>query len=1065
MKHQCFSALFWKSISKKMSSGGSQQAKIDKQPMHTAEVAKPTSVPSSSPGSAQSLPSNKTGKQPSSHPQIATERQPNVLSTTAGSGNASSETNAAQTSSDINVNMSTSTAIVQGAKSRRKSAPRAKKDGEENKNKPVAVCGPASSLPQTVIPQGPLMLASPPAGQFMLVQHNGQCFMMPAAQYFGSNQQLASVRPAQSQQPLLRPNIVTGSTNLGQLVRSLVPKPTSSNLSNTSSSSSQNSNPPSLTFQTVPTSALGHGNNPCGTLPAPQSQMSTGISQLGQQSVFQQGIHIRAAAPGTSSGIVLQMPNGGYTYVQQVVASTQQQGVISHQQQGMPTFINQQGGAQQTVHLQPTVSMAPPNMHPNQPLTSTNKCPSAGSVAPKKAMDNEQAGGNKASDVVKSPSNLTGSPSTNSASLAASDSSPSKGTSRMVGGKQTAGAKGKPSSAPPKAHIPPTIAPSNLVPVGAPMPMMVMSAAAVPQVQMGTFAGPAVPVMGPGGQIIHQQLIPASPIPNRQMIPVFQQQQNIPGFAIPQHQPTLLPNGDSTVQNSAGRKRVVEDGSSADSGAENEPPPLLVQGDASKDALDVHMLFMKEADRYYRKAGRSGKVVHLIEGFEIEESDEPFPCEQPVRMDDWVPVELLDRIQISKSPEEKSPKSETCPKKSAKSGSDNDREKSEGPSVTPKSMKDSPKKGRGKTSTSSKGKEEERGSRTTAEKKTVTKKRKANEVQRLLEMDFGPNQGRLCDMLGTSLEEKAAERERKQNEQEKKEPAKDVKEEEGTKIEETDCKESSAQCEENTSFIADLSLNSSKGSSGDGGIASMSFSDEELDTERCNYCNGLLRLKRYDNHPQYCSKKCRKLWKKNPQVSEEFNNRSLNTSPRQASGTTAGSSSPIKDISNPSLHRGSSHFIPSTSHTPSVGDVQQQHTAPVLAPLTLKVVSPQQAEIVKSPKVSISSQHTSGGSGESSAPSSSRVMVVQPVQEEHLDFLERPARLWSCDEVAKWIVRVTGSEECGGTFRNQDIDGQSLLLLAENSHHNLGTLLGLKLGPVVKIQNALRELAAKSVNL
>lgn len=57
--------------------------------------------------------------------------------------------------------------------------------------------------------------------------------------------------------------------------------------------------------------------------------------------------------------------------------------------------------------------------------------------------------------------------------------------------------------------------------------MMVMSTA---MPQMGTFAGPAVPVMGPNGQIIHQQLIPAAPMPAHQMIPVFQQQQNVSKF-------------------------------------------------------------------------------------------------------------------------------------------------------------------------------------------------------------------------------------------------------------------------------------------------------------------------------------------------------------------------------------------------------------------------------------------------------------------------------------------------------------------------------------------------------
>lgn len=70
---------------------------------------------------------------------------------------------------------------------------------------------------------------------------------------------------------------------------------------------------------------------------------------------------------------------------------------------------------------------------------------------------------------------------------------------------------------------PQPIAPTNLVPIGAPVPMMVMSA---PMPQLSSFSGhAAVPFMGPNGQIIHQQLIANSPVPTHQMIPIFQQQQ------------------------------------------------------------------------------------------------------------------------------------------------------------------------------------------------------------------------------------------------------------------------------------------------------------------------------------------------------------------------------------------------------------------------------------------------------------------------------------------------------------------------------------------------------------
>uniref|UniRef100_A0A183HPU1 PAM2 domain-containing protein n=1 Tax=Onchocerca flexuosa TaxID=387005 RepID=A0A183HPU1_9BILA len=90
-----------------------------------------------------------------------------------------------------------------------------------------------------------------------------------------------------------------------------------------------------------------------------------------------------------------------------------------------------------------------------------------------------------------------------------------------------------------KIATPQPITPTNLVPVGAPVPMMVMSA---PMPQLSSFGGhAAVPFMGPNGQIIHQQLIANTPVPTHQMIPVFQQQQqNATHFPISQSAPTQV---------------------------------------------------------------------------------------------------------------------------------------------------------------------------------------------------------------------------------------------------------------------------------------------------------------------------------------------------------------------------------------------------------------------------------------------------------------------------------------------------------------------------------------------
>lgn len=59
----------------------------------------------------------------------------------------------------------------------------------------------------------------------------------------------------------------------------------------------------------------------------------------------------------------------------------------------------------------------------------------------------------------------------------------------------------------------------------------------------------------------------------------------------------------------------------------------------SKDALDIHMMFTREAERYYQKTGRKGKIVHLIEGFEIEVTS------GPSRLAHFVGVLIIKKMQ------------------------------------------------------------------------------------------------------------------------------------------------------------------------------------------------------------------------------------------------------------------------------------------------------------------------------------------------------------------------------------------------------------------------------------
>ncbi|VDK84423.1 unnamed protein product [Litomosoides sigmodontis] len=874
-----------------------------------------------------------------------------------------------------------------------------------------------------------------------------------------------------SQQQYAQPSFVANSATLGQLARNLAPKPLPGSGSVTVVGTSTHA--PLTTVTTVTTTAAstftaGQGNDTTLGRSTQQQQspqhLGTASMQQMQPSMFSQGIQLRA--PSGSSGIVFQMPSGAYTYVHQLVTPQQRTSIAIPQQQSIPACIGQAVAANQPQNQQ---------LQQLSPSSSAQKVVSLASAEPK----NKRMSNNKES-AAREDSNV--SPTTDGENrplmqmISVASKSPTKGnealSKNIKGGTKHSGRKtGAVKSSLFLVAAPQPIAPTSLVPVGAPVPMMVMSA---PIPQLNSFGGHAsVPFMGPNGQIVHQQLITNPPIPTHQMIPVFQQQQqNATHFPISQAAQTQVQD---TTSHDFQKMIADDDNSYADSGIENEPPPLLVQGE-SKDALDIHMMFTREAERYYQKTGRKSKIVHLVEGFEIEESDEPFPCDPPCRLSDWLLSEIEDKNgkKVSKERRWSTSSRKLTGEKEKESPLEISTEKVEIKRVHAKA---SPTK-----------------SETSSEKtEKKTRKRKTNELDRLLQMDFGPSHGRLSDIMQKSIYKLNKETlpppslppptksclakpkgrppsssidKQKLEKAEASEPVM-----ERFIIEDAaDVSPSTKKCEESPA-TADQSLNSSK-SSADTATGSLlvSFSDEELDTERCNYCNGLLRLKRLENHPQYCSKKCRKLWKKNPTISEEQGSpylkrisfevgRSFNASPRLPVIRSMDASPINKDIS-PTVTVQNLSTLSEPCSSGSTIDVQQR-TPPTL---TLKMVSPQQAEIVKSPRV-VSTSYSIGECSKMPCTTISPAMSVAPAVEHSLmDFLSRPTKTWTCDEVASWVLLVTGNEDCANTFRNQDIDGQSLLLLPDNAHNNLVTLLGLKLGPVVKILNALKELSGKTIN-
>ena len=65
------------------------------------------------------------------------------------------------------------------------------------------------------------------------------------------------------------------------------------------------------------------------------------------------------------------------------------------------------------------------------------------------------------------------------------------------------------------------------------------------------------------------------------------------------------------------------------------------------------------------------------------------------------------------------------------------------------------------------------------------------------------------------------------------------------------------------------------------------------------------------------------------------------------------------------------------------------------------------------------------------------------------------AAQWDIDEVCKFVSSVTGCSEYCDVFREQEIDGQALLLLTEE---HLSNKMGLKLGPALKLKSKIDEL-------
>jgi len=69
--------------------------------------------------------------------------------------------------------------------------------------------------------------------------------------------------------------------------------------------------------------------------------------------------------------------------------------------------------------------------------------------------------------------------------------------------------------------------------------------------------------------------------------------------------------------------------------------------------------------------------------------------------------------------------------------------------------------------------------------------------------------------------------------------------------------------------------------------------------------------------------------------------------------------------------------------------------------------------------------------------------------------------LWSPSKVAEFIDQIPGCESVGQVFQDQLIDGEAFLLLNQN---DIVKILGLKLGPAIKIFNSILVIRDNAIN-
>ncbi|TKR82924.1 hypothetical protein L596_016593 [Steinernema carpocapsae] len=215
----------------------------------------------------------------------------------------------------------------------------------------------------------------------------------------------------------------------------------------------------------------------------------------------------------------------------------------------------------------------------------------------------------------------------------------------------------------------------------------------------------------------------------------------------------------------------------------------------------------------------------------------------------------------------------------------------------------------------------------------------------------------------------------------------------------------------------------------------------------CLNCRKSLSHGCYHRHPQYCSKPCRKLYRRSSAVLRRQSDHESHpvTSPR----------SPRAPVMPVLMKNSPPSPLPSPPH-PLMSDLE---AAPLLGPVVPQADLPGPSRQVAGPSRQVAPEAAPqpGLAPVPQAPRAAPPAAPTPAPPEapkQSKINVDEAMVWDVEQVAAFIQQITQSEACATIFRDHLVDGRALLLLANEPIDTIP----LKLGPRIKIQNIYAEI-------